>query len=55
MGKDRSLDNTTTYFGFIWKVANNNNNNNNKTARSFFFLEIRTRSIFFYLALSHMV
>ena len=34
MGKDRSLDNTTTYFGFIWKVANNNNNK--KTARSFF-------------------
>ena len=35
MGKDRSLDNTTTYFGFIWKVANNNNNK--KTARFFFF------------------
>ena len=35
MGKDRSLDNTTAYFGFIWKVANNNNNK--KTARFFFF------------------
>lgn len=35
MGKDRSLDNTTTYFGFIWKVANNNNKK--KTARFFFF------------------
>ena len=35
MGKDRSLDNTTTYFGFIWKVANNNNKKNRPL---FFFL-----------------
>lgn len=53
MGKDRSLDNTTTYFGFIWKVANNNNKK--KTARFFFFNRNPDEKHFFYLALSHMV
>lgn len=54
MGKDRSLDNTTTYCGFIWKVANNNNNNK-KNRPLFFFFRNPDEKHFFYLALSHMV
>lgn len=52
MGKDRSLDNTTTYFGFIWKVANNNNKKNRPL---FFFYRNPDEKNFFYLALSHIV